>query len=327
MSYPFKNLVFEGGGVKGLAYVGALEVLEARDVLTGIVRVGGASAGAITALLLSVGYEVHEVKSILEGMDFEEFKDGGLFPLLATRLLCKFGLYKGDRFKEWIGELIHMKTGLKNPTFAQFEAYRKTSSLKTRSIYILGTNLSTRFSEVFSHETTPGMSIIEAVRISMSIPLFFAAVKDHADYYVDGGVLNNYPIQLFDDIKYRIGSGTHASSSDGYKNPQTLGFRLDSKEEIGVFRDQKAPRHDKINSLKDYIAALAGTLMALQDNRHLEEEDWNRTVYINTIGVHTTDFNLSPERKQKLIESGCAGALRYFEWWDSANQKTSGRKE
>jgi NTE family protein len=67
----------------------------------------------------------------------------------------------------------------------------------------MGTNLSTRFGEVFSAEHTPRMCIADAVRISMSIPLFFAAKRSlRGDVYVDGGVLENYPIKLFDREKY-----------------------------------------------------------------------------------------------------------------------------
>ena len=52
--YPFRNLIFEGGGVKGIAYSGALAVLEQRGILRRIKRVGGASAGAINASLLAL---------------------------------------------------------------------------------------------------------------------------------------------------------------------------------------------------------------------------------------------------------------------------------
>lgn len=58
--YPFRNLVFEGGGVKGIAYCGALGVLDERGILSWIRRVGGASAGAINATILALGYTVDE---------------------------------------------------------------------------------------------------------------------------------------------------------------------------------------------------------------------------------------------------------------------------
>ena len=52
--YPFKNLVFEGGGVKGIAYIGAIEALDQAGALNQIERVAGTSAGAITAMLMSL---------------------------------------------------------------------------------------------------------------------------------------------------------------------------------------------------------------------------------------------------------------------------------
>ncbi|MDQ7860327.1 patatin-like phospholipase family protein [Peribacillus frigoritolerans] len=62
MTYPFKNLIFEGGGVKGLAFVGALEILEENHILENIKRFGGTSAGAITALLLGLGYNAKQIR-------------------------------------------------------------------------------------------------------------------------------------------------------------------------------------------------------------------------------------------------------------------------
>ena len=62
MSYNFKNLIFEGGGVKGIAYVGALEVLSEKGVVDQISRIGGTSAGAINAILIGLGYTFDETK-------------------------------------------------------------------------------------------------------------------------------------------------------------------------------------------------------------------------------------------------------------------------
>src|SRR5690606_11605033 len=71
-------------------------------------------------------------------------------------------------------------------------------------LYVVGTNLSTGYAEFFSHERHPDMPLIEAVRISMSIPLFFAARRfgPRKDVYVDGGVILNYPVKLFDRLRY-----------------------------------------------------------------------------------------------------------------------------
>lgn len=73
----FKNLVFEGGGVKGIAYGGALKVLQEMGILGNIERVGGTSAGALNATLLALGYSVQDVSDIIAQTDFSKFADGG----------------------------------------------------------------------------------------------------------------------------------------------------------------------------------------------------------------------------------------------------------
>lgn len=110
VDYPFRNLVFEGGGVKGIAYCGALGVLDERGILSRIRRVGGAS-GAINATLLALGSTVDEVREVLSQLDFNEFKDDD-FGIIrdAKRLLRNFGWHKGDFFRDWIGKLIAEKT-------------------------------------------------------------------------------------------------------------------------------------------------------------------------------------------------------------------------
>jgi NTE family protein len=339
MAYHFRNLVFEGGGVKGIAYVGALDVLEKRDILQEIVRIGGTSAGAINAILLGLGFSLEETKGVLSSLDFNRFMDDSWgFVRDADRLIKEFGWYKGDFFRDWIGKLIKEKTGNSESTFADIESMKKTKGFK--SLYFMGTNLSTSFSEVFSAEHTPRFCIADAVRISMSIPLFFAAKRSsRGDVYVDGGVLDNYPVKLFDRKKYlesdnfskpeyykRINS-TFAEAdrpiSEYVYNKETLGFRLDTEEEISIFRDHAEPPHHKVDNFFDYTWALIHTVIEAQQSYHLHSDDWSRTVYIDTLGVKTTDFNLSDSKKEELVNSGRDGALQYFKWYDNKKPKAN----
>ncbi len=57
--------------------------------------------------------------------------------------------------------------------------------------------------------------------------------------------------------------------------------------------------------------------MGEQGSRHLQIGDWHRTVYINTLGVSTIDFDLDAETKAQLGASGQASTERYFEWHDT----------
>lgn len=332
MSYLFKNLVFEGGGVKGIAYVGALEELRRRKILDSIERVGGTSAGAINAILVGLNYTEEETRNILWKLDFNNFMDDSWGVVKDTqRLVEKYGWYKGEFFREWIGNIIKAKTGNAESTFADIHALQRTKGFK--DLYFVGTNLSTRYSEVFSYEHTPRMCVADAVRISMSIPLFFAAVRSiREDVYVDGGVLANYPVKLFDREKYvtdnkveteyykkqneRI-AGREREISNYVFNKETLGFRLEPKEKIPLYRDHAEPKHYEIDDFFSYAWGLIETYLEAQQNSHLHSDDWQRTIYIDSIGVKTTEFDLSDDKKTKLIESGRQGVQKYFEWYDA----------
>jgi len=339
MSYHFRNLVFEGGGVKGVGYLGALEVLEEKGILPEITRIGGTSVGAINAVLLGLNFSAKESKEIICKLNFKNFLDDSWgFIRDVTRLTTEYGWYKGDFFRKWIGGLIKEKTGNSEATFADIEALKKKKGF--RSLYLIGTNLSTGFSEVFSAEHTPRMCVADAARISMSIPFFFAAIRNvRGDCYVDGGVLDNYPVKLFDRKKYLdtenfLEPDYYKNSNRALKkikrpvgryvyNKETLGFRLDSKEEIEVFRDQAEPPQHQIKDFFDFIARCITTVLAAQEQYHLHSDDWQRTVYIDTIGISTFDFDISSSKKQALLESGRKGTEAYFEWYDNKEPKAN----
>ena len=194
MTYRFINLIFEGGGVKGIAYVGAMQVLEEKGILPNIQRVGGTSAGAINAVLMAAGYTNNETSKILKKINFNDFKDDSWGVLRdMKRLRKKYGWYKGNFFKEWIGDLLKKKVGQSDVTF---KALKKITG---KDLYVYATNLSTHFGEVYSAEHSPRMRVTDAVRRSMSIPLFFKAVFDDSDDIIlDGCVLNKYPVKVLE---------------------------------------------------------------------------------------------------------------------------------
>ena len=117
-NYNYKNLVFEGGGIRGLAYPGALKVLEEKGVIKNIERVAGTSAGAITALMLGLGYNSHEIDSIIYTLKIQKFNDGKSIFGKLRRIKKEYGIFKGDKFEKWLGEIIKNKTGNTNTTFS-----------------------------------------------------------------------------------------------------------------------------------------------------------------------------------------------------------------
>ncbi|HYN21753.1 MAG TPA: patatin-like phospholipase family protein, partial [Thermoanaerobaculia bacterium] len=295
--YPFRNLVLEGGGVKGIAYPGALGVLDQQQVLPRVERVAGTSAGSIVAALLALGYGPTDLDSLLLDLDFKQFEDGSDLGG-PRRLLRKFGWFEGDYFLEWMQCRVKEKTGNPDATFADLRKDPK----KFRDLYIMSSDLSRGRSQLLSFETSPDLPIAHAVRASMSIPLFFEAfyIDDkliretgaRQDLFVDGGVFDNYPITLFD-------------GKDNV-NKKTLGLFLKNLE---------APTNPdyKIDSFPEYVRNLFESILQVQVNAFdNSSDDQNRTVVINNLGVRTTDFSLSEKLKCELIQQGAIAACEYL---------------
>jgi NTE family protein len=285
---PITNLVLQGGGVKGIAYVGALEVLDDLQLLDKIENVAGTSAGAITACLVALRYSAAEIKSIVFDLDFNSFEDRKN-PL---RVATKYGLYAGNAFLDWITNLIVKKDLGEKATFADFKA------AGCRNLKVFGTDLYTKGLQEFSAETTPQTIVAEAVRASMSIPLFFKSWKfsnsipnDHI--YVDGGVVLNFPINTFLEQEHKLGHtlGLHLDNLSGEKTVDPFGY-----DHIGK-----------------YIRSLFDTLLKAQVVEFDENpEELKHTIRIDDLGVSATDFGLSDETKNKLIAEGKKATTAFF---------------
>ncbi|HEX8428149.1 patatin-like phospholipase family protein [Hymenobacter sp.] len=332
----YRNLVMEGGGIRGIAYGGALAELEKQGVLAGIRRVGGTSAGAIQAALLAVGYSPAEIVEVVNNTPVQRLNDGRLiFFGGSTRLVKQYGWYRGDQFTKYLSELVVRKTGNPDLTLGQLHALAQQQPTHYRDLYTTGTNLTTQRTQIFSHETFPDMRVADAVRISMSIPLYFRAVLldkqghvvrqpakgQEVEVLVDGGLLANYPINLFDHPRYRTlqTSGLPAASppvttsTTSFFNPETLGLRLDRAEQLPYDaqpggRQQLAPY--AIHDFGSYMGALY--TVAIENLNASHPEDWPRTVSISTLGFNPKIRRVSDAQKQQLMDSGREGVRAFF---------------
>jgi NTE family protein len=330
----FRNLVFEGGGVKGIAYAGALKVLEEENILPDIKRVSGTSAGAITATLLALGAKSADIADIVGHTSFRKFMDDSFGVIRdVNRLLTEYGWYKGEEFVAWLKKLVYAFAGNPDLTFRQFRELVRRDPARYRDLHMVGTNLRMQVPQVFSGDDTPDVPIWQAVRISMSIPLFFASVSRDEGLYVDGGVTWNYPIDLFDDLKF-LDPASNAYTKPNYPtvyderqvyNKETLGFRVDTKDEISAEKDNWRRPPAKIEDIQDYIGALVGFMMDTANKAHLHENDWHRTVFIDAGGVRTTDFDLPDSKVNMLIDNGRNGARAYLDWFNNPDSKPLNR--
>ncbi len=318
----YRNLVMEGGGIKGLAYGGALIELENRGVLPQIQRVGGTSAGAIQACLLSVGYSAEEISIIIADTPIETFNDGGTVLRAGQRFLKKFGWYEGKNFLDTMKKLIGERTNKPDLTFAELHELAKT--VPFRDLYVTGVNLTKQRLEIFSYETYPDMRVCDAVRISMSIPLYYKAVSvnakgviienplpsDACSVFVDGGLLLNYPIEIFDQTKY-LSSATDSTQNEPIFNTETLGLRLERCEQIDHETRQKegfAPF--EIQDFKGYVSALYNIMT--ESASRPKPEDISRTIYINDFDMNPKVRKLTEIERQMLLTSGRQSVFEFF---------------
>ncbi len=286
MDYPFKNLVLEGGGVKGIAYAGAFEVLQQQGILEQVGPVAGTSAGAITATLVALRYEPEQIRTLIFNIPFEKFKDGGSTGLF--RLFKRFGWFKGDYFLDL------MRCLITNQTKKPVTTFKDLKDMGFRDLHVFSTDLSTGKSVELSAATTPDVEVALAVRMSMAIPLFFASVDFKDDVFVDGGVLRNYPIDAF-DTRQEV-------------NPATLGLHLNGKPSARA----------EIKGFPSYTRNLFETLLDVQViDLETNPPDLQRSVLIDNLGISTTEFNLTREQKIALVAKGVECTCRYLKDWQS----------
>jgi len=346
-----ENIVFQGGGPRGIVYVGALKSLKQKGMLNDIHRVAGTSAGAITASLLAVGYSPEEIERISINFDLRTLldpteankklqeaafksaksKSGNailghilkesvqeesvqdlikLDPLRTYRKLSELeGLCEGEVFRLWIEERIREKTGKTHCTFGELQQLAEKKHPGAKSLYLYASRIDKKPEiKCFSAEGDKDVIISDAVRASMSIPGVFKPHTIHykkegkrvtyqnAEKYVDGGLLNNFPIDAFDSTAYQNNRLPKTAWLKETTNPHTLGIAITSEED-----DSEVT----VNGSKDLLMAIAGFYFKAEG---LKQKPFNkdRVIEIPIHGVGLLDFDLTDEKKAELIQAGFA---------------------
>ena len=291
------DAIFEGGGVRGLSFVGAICCLEERGYV--FQKVAGTSSGAVMAALLAAGYTGRELSQLVD-VDFTQFLDrDGIqsIPFLGVPLglLIEKGMYRGDGIEAWIQGLLRKKGKTKFGDVMQEGGSRLkiiASDITKKEIMILPDDLPKYGFDPMDFE------IAKAVRMSTSIPLFFNPVQIKYEkcesYVVDGGILSNFPVWIFD--------------VDGAPRWPTFGFRLADSSESNC----SAGRTDLLSYVFDIIEAMVNE----DQSRFLRDKDGVRTVSIPTFGIKPTDFDLSPQEGFRLYRSGYESCRDFLEKWD-----------
>lgn len=314
----------EGGGVRGIAYAGALEVLEQKGILKQIENVAGSSAGAIAGLMVALNFNYHEIDSVLQNLKIQEFNEGKFFFGKIRRLKNQYGVYKGDKMEEWLAGLIAYKTGNPDITFKGLHELRLMDST-FKNFFCTGTNITKQRLEILSWKTWPAMKLKTAVRISSSIPFYFVPVVIDSvgnevplsdtlrnfNLFVDGGMLCNYPINMFDSC---INGGNPLTCDEVIFNTQTLGLKLERGKQVAQLEmGNTAIAPYKIENVKDYSSAVMNLIMEGLNRKSpglLNEE--GRTIYISYGDISGKPRKVSKKERGKLYEYGVAATKRFF---------------
>jgi NTE family protein len=280
---PRCDAVFEGGGVKGIGLVGAIAVTE--ELGYEFVNLAGTSAGAIVAALIAAGYNATELRDIMQHLDYSQFKDQGLLddiPVFGKILSLGLekGIYEGEYLEAWIRKKLAAKG---KHTFKDLilEEYRNSPRYRYK-LQVIAADISRGKMLVLPRDIADygidpdELDIARAVRMSMSIPFFYEPVTlKHRGtgedcYIVDGGVLSNFPIHLFDD-----GTPDPAWPTFGYmlaENPDASG------QEVSHV----------VSGPLSLLASLFFTMMEAHDRMYISNGAFARTMMIPTMGVKTT---------------------------------------
>jgi NTE family protein len=327
------DLVLEGGGVKGIAHIGAITMLESNGYR--FHRVAGASAGSIaaafTAGCMKAGRHVAEIEPLMwpgrtpDSIDYRRVAGGRLpIPGLeqireAMSLVLHEGLFEGDYLRDWIHTTLKKETGIE--TFKDLRLDDGRGDLTEDQMYSLvvivvdvsrGSLVRLPWDYRIYGLDPDDQLVADAVRASASIPFFFQPVTlrwgkptTNLSYLVDGGSCSDFPIEIFDRI-------------DG-QAPRwpTFGIKLSAQAAVGTLMNI-------VDSPLSFALALLEAVVNGNDQVHLADPCvLERTIFVDTSEVGATDFDLTTEQQNLLYKNGQQAASRFLETWRWDAYKTT----
>ena len=270
----YDTICLSGGGIFGFTFIGAINELINNNLLdiNNITNWIGTSAGAVVSFIFALGYNIDEILDFIENFNFNILlpKKYKLFTIFNTN-----ALNNGNKFVIFFKKFIFKKYNIDDLTFEQLY------ELSRKKLIIIGTNFTKNTEEVFSLENTPNMSIITAVRISMSIPIIFSPILYNNCYYMDGSIKNNFPYN--------------------YCNPNTT---------LGICINKKYINNNINNILNIFKISISMIL-----NNVIKYNNKN-IIYINYINDYNNiiynDIDLSNENINKMILHGKNSIINFI---------------
>ena len=283
-----KNLVFSGGGLKGYAFIGVIKALYETHIIENITKFVGTSIGSIAAYFSIIGITHNEINDFIIDFDFNSIKN-----INIDNLNSEYGLIDGTLLIKYINDFTKKYKNIDNLTFE--ELYKKTN----KELIITGTCLTTKKVEYFNYNTTPNMLVLDAIRISISYPFLFTAIKRNNKIYIDGGILDNTPLSILKN-----------------ENPNTvLGIKIsnDTKENNGI------------NNIEEFAINMINCLTVEIETLKINKSRQNNLLIIDIENINLFSNNFSIEDKKKLFKIGYEKTINYLKnpnlWKEELNNK------
>ncbi len=268
-----KNLVLSGGSSKGFSYVGVIKALEEFGIINTLEEISGTSIGCIFGLFIILKFNSDDLINIFIKMNLNWLHNINSDSIL--HLINKYGLDNGSNAEKFIASFIEVRFPLKTPFEITFMDLWKYNPIKFN---LIGTKVYSGIleSETYNHILTPNMSVLKALRITFAIPPLFSPIDGDTCHLVDGGITNNYPIDLY-----------HETVLDN-----TLGILC--MEKI---------KKEKCQNVVDIYKSIVGHLVA-KDTLKKKEIYAAQTVIIEVNLELYQIFNLTVEDKINVINLG-----------------------
>lgn len=304
------HLILSGGGIKAISILGALNYLIEKKVLNIVTlsSICGASAGALIGMLLTIGYSPKEL--------YQECKDTTISSLLdpdISLIVKYYGIDTGHKLLKHIAKLFKKKGYSENITFQQL--YNKTNI----HLIFTGTNVNLRVTEYFDYIHTPELRVIDGMRVSISVPGYFTSPKYEDCYYVDGGLLDNFPLHLFHHVSPH---NVLAIKFKKIRDRQTLfinEFINNNKsyenENYDLGKISLKNHIDILDNVEKFFTSLLGCLM--DEIEYLKsttnhELYFKSTIFIEENELTSMDLNVTREQQERLYRNGILSAKKYI---------------
>ena len=260
-------LVVGGGGIKGLSALGAITKLKELEIINYPEIFCGTSAGAMICFLLLIGYSPYDIFTLLYEIDFSSLFNLDLDDIFDNPLV---GLSCCNSFICILHSLIIKKKLNVDITFEELYKIYKSK------LIITGTCVNDMSLHYFSVDKTPKMSVIKAIQISISMPIVFKPCVYDDKIWIDGGCLNNYPIEIFAD-------------------------NLD--DVIGIYLDDESVKYSQFDEIQTYLNQVMACILRGRDINKISLYS-KQTILITCKGGVSFDWNISKDDKLLLYKLG-----------------------